>query len=164
MYDSVKSFEQVKELMDKLHGTIPQKLNSVIGAVRYFTHRDNPEKAQYDEGDILTGNGFELEEILKKTTTEKKGIVREIYNYIMENDVIEFHELVDYAFKNNEDWFDVLQSGYTLFFTSVIKSRRHSEKLKFERAEREQKKVLDEKGIKVDEETGEIITVDNDNQ
>jgi hypothetical protein len=156
VYDTVKSFEQVKELTDKLHGTVPQKLNSLVGAVRYFTHKDNPEKAPYDEKDILCGNGFELEEILKKTTTEKKAIVKEIYEFIKNNDIIEFHELTDYAYEHNADWFDVLMEGHTMVFNAVIKSRRHSEKLQLERVEREQKKAFEEKGIEIDEETGEV--------
>jgi hypothetical protein len=152
VFESVKSYEQVKAITDSLNATIPQKLNSLVGAVRYFTHKDNPEKAQYLEKDIVSGGGFELEEILKKTTTEKKAIVREIYGYIVQNDVTEFHELVDYAFANKEDWFDVLMNGYTLFFTSVIKSRRHSSKLQLKRNQKE----IGE-NYRVDEETGEVI-------
>ena len=45
-FDSVKSLDQVKKLIEPLHGTIPIPLNSVRGMVRYFAHLDNPEKYQ----------------------------------------------------------------------------------------------------------------------
>lgn len=159
VFDSVKTFEQVKEITDKLNAPIPQKLNSLVGAVRYFTHKDNPEKAQYQESDIRAGNGFELSEVLAKTTTEKKAIVKEITQYIIDKDVIEFIDLVEYAMLNNDDWFELLQSGYTMFFTALIQSNRHSTQKQKERAkkqeEEEEKAFLSD--VVIDKETGEII-------
>lgn len=39
-----KSYEQIKEITDKLNAPVPQKCLSIRGAVRYFLHLDNPEK------------------------------------------------------------------------------------------------------------------------
>lgn len=136
MYDGVKTYEQVKELTDKLCGTIPQKVASVVGAVRYFTHRDNPEKAQYSESDIRAGNGFDVADVLARSTSETKAIVKDIYDYIISADIIEFVDLTDYAFTHEPDWFDVLMSGYTLFFKTVISSNRHSLKRQQARADK----------------------------
>lgn len=144
-FDTVKSYTQIKAITDQLTAPIPQAVNSLIGTTRYLAHLDNPEKAQYSVDDIVTGGNFPLTEILAKSATEKKAIVKEIYQYILDHDVTEYHEIVDYAFLNNDDWFEVLTNGYTLFFTAVIKSRRHNPQLQIAR------------NIKIDEETGEVI-------
>lgn len=144
-FDGKKSYTQIKEITDSVKAPIPQIVNSLIGTTRYLIHKDNPEKVQYNEKEIVTGGNFPLDELLSKTTTEKKAIVREIYQYVQDNDITEYHELVDYALNNNDEWFDVLSNGYTLFFTAVLKSRRHDPKLQ------------EQRNIKVNEETGEVI-------
>ena len=50
LFDGKKSYEQVKELTDKLHATIPQKCASAKGLVRYMAHLDNPEKGAIRQG------------------------------------------------------------------------------------------------------------------
>ena len=51
-YKGNKSFEQIDEIARLLHAPIPQRVNSLTGAVRYLTHMDNPEKYQYESSDI----------------------------------------------------------------------------------------------------------------
>ena len=65
LFDGKKSYEQVKELTDKLHATIPQKCASAKGLVRYMAHLDNPEKVQYDKGAIIGHGGIDVAEYLK---------------------------------------------------------------------------------------------------
>ena len=43
------------QLGSSLHAV---RVMSAVGNYRYLTHKDNPEKAQYSEGDIMTFNGF----------------------------------------------------------------------------------------------------------
>ena len=59
-FSSVKSYEQVKELTDKINAPIPQKVNSMIGATRYLIHLDHADKFQYKKEDIKCFNGFDL--------------------------------------------------------------------------------------------------------
>ena len=59
-FESMKSYEQVREITSQLNGTIPQIVHSPIGMIRYFIHKDNPEKFQYDWADITVYNGFDL--------------------------------------------------------------------------------------------------------
>lgn len=129
MFESVKSYSQIKEITDDLNCPIPQAVNGLIGAVRYLIHKDNPEKYQYSKGDIVAGGGFDVENILGRSPAERRKIIKEIYDFIYQQDITEFHELTDYAFANNEDWFELLTNSHTLFFGTVIKSRRHSVQL-----------------------------------
>ena len=47
------------ELIAPLNCTVPQKVNSLKGQVRYFLHQDNPEKAQYLKADLKYYGGFD---------------------------------------------------------------------------------------------------------
>ncbi|PHL05241.1 replication protein RepB, partial [Enterococcus faecium] len=51
-YKGNKSVEQIDEIARLLHAPIPQRINSLTGAVRYLTHMDNPEKDQDNSSDI----------------------------------------------------------------------------------------------------------------
>lgn len=146
-FETVKSYSQIKEITDQINAPIPQAVNSLVGTTRYLTHMDDPNKAQYDKEDIVTGGNFPLSDLLARSATDKKAIVKEIYQFIQDNDITEYHDIVDYAFANNEDWFDVLINGYTLFFVNILKSRRHDIKLQEERNIKS----------KVDKNTGEVI-------
>lgn len=165
-FDSVKSYSQVQEIVSKFNTEICEPINSIVGAVRYLIHRDDPLKAQYDKNDIVCGGGFDALEILDRRPSDKRVFIKEIYSYIISNDVTEYHELVDYAYENNPDWFDILTEGHTMFFDSVIRSRRHSAKLKKKREEVERAKASEilvrDHGYTVDTVTGELLPPDEE--
>ena len=48
----------------------PQVCQDQKALIRYFSHQDNPEKAQYKSSDIEVQGGFDLEEYLKPTASE----------------------------------------------------------------------------------------------
>lgn len=122
-FDDVKSFEQIKAISDLLCSPFPVPCIHLGGSVRYLIHMNNPEKYQYNASDITVGGGFNVRRYLDNEDN-KKAILYEIYEFIKGSDYTEFYQLTDYAFVNRPDWFDVLLSGYTLFFTNVLKSRR----------------------------------------
>lgn len=129
-FEGVKSYSQIKEITDRLNAPIPQPVNGLIGTVRYLIHKDNPDKFQYAKEEIICGGGFDVVEFLERSPADKRKIIREIYDFIRENDITEFYELTDYAYENNTDWFEILMSGNTIAFNAVIKSRRHAPQLR----------------------------------
>lgn len=133
MFEGVKSYSQIKEITDSLNAPIPQAVNGLVGTVRYLIHKDNPDKAQYPQEEIICGGGFDIAEVINRSTSDKRKIIREIYDFISENDITEFYELTDYAYAYNTDWFDILMDGHTIFFNAVIKSRRHAPQLRSEK-------------------------------
>lgn len=62
-----KSFEQVCKYVKKVGGCQPETVGNGPGLIRYFIHRDNPEKAQRSKGmdrdwtieDLISFAGFE---------------------------------------------------------------------------------------------------------
>ena len=51
--------------------------------------------------------------------------VKEMLEYIVEADVVEYEDLVIYAMHNEPEWFQLLVESKTYFINAFIKSRRH---------------------------------------
>lgn len=125
-YPGPTTFNAVKALTcDKLNQPIPQPLDSVRGYYRYFTHKDNPDKFQYDEKDITTINGFNIVDYVELTRSELNDIKRRLQNVIRNEDFTEYSEFMDYILDEAlPEEYDVACSN-TVFFNSYISSRRH---------------------------------------
>lgn len=121
-YANTTTFNNVKLLTEQLNAPIPQSINSVKGAIRYFTHKDNPEKAQYDSQEIECLNGFDLDGYVELTKTEKYEIKNEIIKYIKQNNVIHYIDLVTDLQKINYDWFKVCVDN-TILFSALVTSQ-----------------------------------------
>ena len=125
-FDSVKTYEQVKEITDMLHSPIPQRCHSLKGSVRYFAHLDNPEKAQYKIEDIIAHGGFDLAEMFRPTSSERYTYIREMLAYVKDNGITEFQDLMDYAaVEHPDDWFPLLCDSCAYVVGQYIKSQRH---------------------------------------
>lgn len=125
-FDGKKSYEQIVSITEALSAPIPQRCRSVKGSVRYFTHMDNPEKAQYSRNDIKVFGGFDIEDAFKATQTERLEILLEIHEFILNNEVTEYRTLYDYSAKmQKERWFPVVV-GNTFVLKTYINSFRHS--------------------------------------
>ena len=124
-FDSVKTFEQVKEITDALNAPIPQAVKSMVGQVRYFAHLDNPEKYQYDRAGVV-GHGIDAQGIID-TGADKMQVLMEILAFVRENNIYRFNTLVDYALRNNQTWFRLLANGYTRFISEYLRDAWHEE-------------------------------------
>lgn len=120
-YANTTTYNNVKNLTDSINSPIPKKLNSIKGMYRYFTHMDNPDKAQYDAREIMHLNGFDENTVTQLTVTQKYIIKQEIIGYIKEFDVRYYSDLLEYLMLKDFDWFKVALDN-TLLFTCVIKS------------------------------------------
>ena len=126
LFGGVKSYEQVKEVSDKLNSPIPQRCHNVKSMVRYMAHLDNPEKAQYSVSDIKAHGGVDLAELLRPSSSERYTLLREMIDYVRSAGVTEFQDLVDYASSERfDDWFPLLCDNSSYFIGQYIKSQRH---------------------------------------
>ena len=125
MFPGPTTYNKVNTLCTDLNATIPKRILSVVGIYRYFTHQDNPEKAQYDEQDIITGNGFDIKDIKGMTTSELLACKKQIIELIISNNIFEYSDLVDYLLVNELiDLFGVV-SNNTIFFNTYLTSARN---------------------------------------
>lgn len=131
VYGSPTTYNNVLSLTNgKLGQTVPQALEQVRGYYRYLTHEDNPDKAQYSKADIITLNGFDIRDFVELTATEITKIVREIQQFIRDNDILEYSDLLDTLLDGGEslaDWYEVAISR-TLVLTGYLRSRREKRK------------------------------------
>ena len=112
-----------------------QAVGSVRGIVRYFCHKDNPDKYQYSEDVVQCRNGFDPSDYFCLTITEQKVFKRKVIQFIQDNDIEEYADLIDILMDTDEvDMFDIASQN-TFFFTQYIRSRRNKKVMKKVRSE-----------------------------
>lgn len=130
-YESLKSYDQVRELSDLINATIPQIVQSPVGMIRYFIHKDNPEKHQYNWEDIIIYNGFDLDKYDSYTEQEIDYIIADITQFIDDNQILEYADLIalvrDKKLGHFDDWYRIVRKN-TIFFNSYVTSRRNQHK------------------------------------
>lgn len=133
-YGNTTTQKNVKDnVCDIVNATIPIKLESIKGMYRYHLHLDNPDKFQYDDRDRTFINGFDVSSVNALTATEIDKLSNQILEFIDNNDIIEYSDLL-YEFRVN-DMYNLLNvaKNHTILFNTYIKSKRHKhEKLKSE--------------------------------
>lgn len=123
-FDGMKSFDQIKEITDRLHCPIPQKCRNVRSLVRYFIHLDNPDKYQYKKEEISCHGGFEIEDYFAKSAADYLEICKEIKEFIDLNDIKSFTDLVDIVYKSGDmDWISCITNRNTLFFHAYLRDK-----------------------------------------
>lgn len=88
---------------------------SGVGYYRYLTHKDNPEKAQYNDNDISVFNDSdELFKKFSKSSSEKIDDLVRIFQIVDELNTISFHCLIQYLMLNERDLFKLITSSSAL--------------------------------------------------
>lgn len=129
-FSNLKSYQQMLSLTGKLCTLNPQSCDSLIGKFRYFLHLDNPEKYQYPKEEIQAFNGLDIELYFKRTSSEKNTIMRDIRQYIRDNNITEIADLIKYADEENTTWADLINTK-TYPINAYINSLRNNPKHKF---------------------------------
>ncbi len=122
MYEGVKTKDQVTEFINSFGGVGCEVVNSIRGYARYLTHKDNPEKAQYNDEDVISYGGADYRNAIG-TAADKAKSIREMIAWIEENDITCFADLLTYASINRSDWFDTLINSGAYVVKEFIKSR-----------------------------------------
>ena len=130
-FDGPTTYNTMLEYAERVGAAngVVQPVGSVRGIVRYFCHKDNPDKYQYPEDIIQCRNGFDPQDYFCLTVTQQKAIKRQATRFIQENDIEEYADLVDLLMDSDEgDMYDIVTQN-TFYFTQYIKSRRNRRKL-----------------------------------
>lgn len=127
MFDSNKSYEQIRRITLKIKAPNPQKVANAKGMVRYFAHIDNPNKYQYNKSDIIEHAGADVSRFLSSTTAERYQLIKEMMFYVKSQNITEISDLLDYAMSERfYDWFPLLTDNSAYIMESYIRSKRHS--------------------------------------
>lgn len=125
-YENTTTQKNVKEnVTERLNGTIPIKLESMVGMYRYHLHLDNPEKYQYDDRNRMFFNGFDVKKVDSLTYTEIGKILMELQTLIRREHILEYADLLD-ILQDNEmlNALDVARN-HTIMLNTYITSRRY---------------------------------------
>lgn len=129
-YSGPTSYNVVKGLTERLRQSVPKPLEQMQGMYRYFTHQDNPEKYQYSKSEITTINGFNIRDYVELTKTEVDRILGQIQDFIRDNGIMEYSDLLDDlrdAGESMQDWHSIAMS-HTMMLTSYLRSRREKQR------------------------------------
>lgn len=125
-FDSTKSYEQAKEICDKLGAVSPKAISSLPGAVQYLWHMNNLDKEQYNKEDCQVFNGFQIEKYLPDMDWFEAYC--QLIDYIEENDITHYSQLQRYIRKDKPELFKTTVSkSYAI--VNYLKSRTHEKKL-----------------------------------
>lgn len=128
-YNGPTTYNAVNTLCESLSASIPQPLEQVRGYYRYFTHKDNPEKYQYDEKDIQCINGFNILDFCELTKSEVIIYKRNLQTLIRDYNITEYCDFMDYLLDNQLVNEYHIASTNTYFFEKYITSMRNKMKL-----------------------------------
>lgn len=125
IFDGPTTYGRVEKITKRLNGTIPQRVMCATGMLRYFSHKDNPEKAQYDEREIITFGGLDPTDIDALTENQIDELINAILIIIKIESINEYSKLIDYLKKENlKDMFRIARKN-TIFFNSYLKSKKN---------------------------------------
>lgn len=113
----------VNDIMKELNQPIAISLESVRGYYRYFVHKDNPEKYQYNEKDIEVYNGFDVCDVLNAFEVFQN--MKLIQSIIIENNILEYSVLMDYLLTTDQMELWNVACSHTLYFNTYICSKRN---------------------------------------
>ena len=142
IFDGMHSYDQVKVISDSVNAAPPVRVLNVRGAVRYLIHLDDPEKYQYHLEELKAFCGLSVSKYFAFSSDELDQAIHELEGYILEYNVFEFCDLVEYSRINEPAWHYVLCKTSTNYFKTFLSSRRH----KVFTAEKKGKMVIDENG------------------
>ena len=114
----------VNQILKDLNQPIAIALESVRGYYRYFTHKDNADKYQYDEKEIELYNGFNVDDVMN--SFEVFQALKEIQALIIELNIYEYSYLIDYLLQSEYMELWNVACSHTLFLNTYITSKRHA--------------------------------------
>ena len=126
-FEGPTTYKNVCTICEELNQPIPTPLESIRGYYRYFTHKDNPEKYQYNEQLICTINGFDISDYADLSSTEVLAILKRINTLIRDNDIREYCDLINLLQDNEDSYLNYLDvaTNHTFYINTYITSYRH---------------------------------------
>ena len=133
LFDSLKGSQQVKEITDKIGSVGQLKVLSISGTIRYLTHKDCKDKVHYDEKDLVSIGGADIEKYLKTESEKDEDLNKQFYSIsslCVDFSLYEFSDLVDFLLCNEyyEQFKIVRQNSY--FWAQYLKSKRYTQNLR----------------------------------
>ena len=119
-WGNATTYKSARSFCDVLNCPRPQILRNVTGMYRYMTHKDNPEKYQYEECPRCY-NGW----VRPLDSNDVSQLKAEIWQLVYTEDCMEYGELLTVCQQRGSEYFEVA-SNNTLFFKAICDGYRHN--------------------------------------
>lgn len=129
MFEGNKSTAQMQAFQDAWKCPPPKRVENLRSMARYLCHLDNPEKFQYTYEDVASGYGADYINIIN-LAEDKYGAVRQMMQFVIDNEIEYYSDLLEYAAANNDMWFRALLDTSRQTMYEYIKSRAYKAKEK----------------------------------
>lgn len=120
-YENVTTENVAREVIDKFGGAGCELIRSQRGYFRYLTHKDNPDKAQYDPDMVVCLNGLDPKSFM--TDSEINAYFGFVIEFIKENEINTYWDLCCRAMEVNIDLFYFICT-HTLFCRETLNTRK----------------------------------------
>lgn len=124
-WDGPTSQSNVQDISNLFSGVLPCPVASVKGMYNYFTHKDNPEKFQYDYKDIVCISGFNIDDYRTYTSNEILEMRLKIDEFIRIGFILEYHELREKLIDYDIELY-MYVSNNTMLYKAFLDSKRNS--------------------------------------
>lgn len=98
-------------------------LHNARGYARYLCHLDDPDKAQYNPQDVKTFGPKNYIDFIG-SVDDKYNELKDMIDYIKDNNIMFYSDFVDYCKENNNNWFRSLMGSATFKLEKYIRERR----------------------------------------
>lgn len=114
-----KSFDQVRQFTDQLKGTIPEICHNKPALIRYFIHKDNPEKHQYKQEDLVSVSGFEFQFAFENFSSEVE-MYKFIEDIVYDNMIYNYAHLIKYMSEKGYQYELMFVRHHTMHFQALL--------------------------------------------
>lgn len=123
-WEGPTSQNNVQDISNLFSGVLPFPVASVKGMYNYFTHKDNPDKFQYDSKDIVCISGFNIDDYKNYTSNEILEIRLRIDEFIKTHMIFEYFELREKLIDYDLELY-TYASNNTQLYKAFLDSKRH---------------------------------------
>ena len=132
VFDSVKSQDQIEEITqaivkDDTKGYLPVRVLSLRGTMRYLTHMDDEDKAQYQQEDVKVLGGLDYAQICQTkddVSTAECNSMGDLLKLITEEQLFDFAQVADYLIQAGDlQGFNTLRKN-SYFVGQYLKSKK----------------------------------------
>lgn len=125
LFSGPKNVEQAQQVFDSIGAIKCQPCTDTKAQARYFVHRDNPEKYQYNANEVQNFGGADWSELVA-TSADMFANIAEIEEYIRSSHINSYADLCDYLRKDNFELYKVAVS-HTIHIKAYLQSITWSE-------------------------------------
>lgn len=120
-FPSVQTQNQVKEITDTIGSVGVERIASFRNYARYLCHLDNPDKARYDENDVIAFGALSYFDIIA-VPDDKYQVIGEMIDFCELNKIVSYAQLLRITRKYKQSWYRALCDNASWVMKEYLKA------------------------------------------